>query len=252
MTGARRFLAACAACLALTGCVRATADTTIGDNETFSQHTIVAYGDSVASQITEFIGADVDALVGGIDESEEFQEFADRYPGQVSLERYTSGDLEGIELTLSDIPIDDFTDASTRALASVDASATLTRDGDDYVLDIRRGGEDALAALGIGRTNLELAQASVDVAATFTFPGVVTEATAGQIDGHTVTLGLADLATAPHIRIVAGAQDAIDWGPFLLWGGIAAGFAVVIGGATWLVIDDRRKSRTSHLPRPRL
>ena len=241
-----------AAALALAGCVRATADTTINSDDTFSQHTVIAYSDSVASQITDYLGVDVDSLIGNVGDSDDFQEFSDRFPGQVTLEPYVSGDLEGIELTLTDIPRDEFTEASTQALASVEASATLERDEDTYVVDIRRGGEDALALLGAGQTNLEFAQAAVDVQATFTFPGLVQEATAGEIDGHTVTLDLTDLATSPHIRIVADAGEAIDWGPILLWAGIAAALAAIIGGAAWLIVDDRKKSRVTHLPPPRV
>ncbi|WP_084099793.1 hypothetical protein [Demequina sp. NBRC 110051] len=251
-SSARSVAAVLAAALALAGCVRATADTTINADDTFSQHTVVAYSDSVASQITDYLGVDVNDLLGNVGDSDDFQDFSDRFPGQVTLDPYVSGDLEGIELTLTDIPLDDFSEASTQALASVEASATLERDDDTFVVDIRRGGDDALALLGAGQTNLEFAQAAVDVQATFTFPGLVQEAPAGAIEGHTVTLGLADLATTPHIRIVAEASDAIDWGPILLWAGIIAALAVIVGGAAWLIVDDRKKSRVTHLPAPRV
>ena len=248
----QRWLLAGVATLALTGCVRATADTTINADDTFSQDTVIAYSESVASQVTDYLDMDVDSLIGNVGDSDDFQDFSDRFPGQVVLEPYVSGDLEGIELTLTDIPLEEFSEASTQALASVEASATLERDDDTFVVDIRRGGEDALALLGVGQTNLEFAEAAVDVQATFTFPGLVQEATAGEIEGHTVTLGLTDLATTPHIRIVADAGEAIDWAPILLWAGIIAALTAIVGGAAWLIVDDRKKSRITHLPPPRV
>ncbi|WP_084128549.1 hypothetical protein [Demequina sp. NBRC 110055] len=247
-----RWAAASVAVVALAGCVRATADTTFSDDDTFSQHTIVAYSDSVASQITDYLGVDVDSLVGNVGDSDDFRAFADRFPGQVSLEPYASGELEGIELTLTDIPLEEFSEASTQALASVEASATVEQKDGAFVVDIRRGGEDALAGLGVGPSNLALAESAVDVEATFTFPGLVQSATAGTVEGHTVTLGLTDLATTPQIRMVADAGEAIDWGPILLWIGIAAALALIIGGAAWLIVDDRKKSRVTHLPPPRV
>ncbi|WP_084079398.1 LppM family (lipo)protein [Demequina sp. NBRC 110057] len=240
--------AALVAGLALTGCVRATVDTTIGADDTFSQHTVVAYSDDAAHQLTDYLGADVDALVGGIADSDDFLAFQAAHPGQVTLADYDDGELTGVELTLTDIPLDDFTEASTQALASVDASATLSDDDGQYVLTVTRADGADLSALAPGGANLELAEAAVDVAATFTFPGLVTEATAGDIDGHTVTLGLADLATTPEIRIVADATPAVNWGPILVAGGVALGLAVIIGGAAWLIVDDRRTSRRTSLP----
>ncbi|WP_431308407.1 LppM family (lipo)protein [Demequina litorisediminis] len=148
------------------------------------------------------------------------------------------------------MPLDEFAAASTQALASIDASASLTREDDQYILTVTRSADADLSSLAMGGVNLELAEAAVDVGATFTFPGLVTEASAGDIDGHTVTLGLADLATTPEIRIVADAAPAIDWGPILLVGGIALSLIAIVGGAAWLIVDDRRRARRTSLPAP--
>ena len=247
---ARSLAVGAVAAVALTGCVRATVDTTIGEDDTFSQHAIVAYSDDVANQISEYLGADVGSLVGSIDDNAEFRAFQERYPGQVTLEDYEEGDMHGVELTLTDLPLDEFSEAATQALASVDVSASLTHDDGSYLLSVTLNDDTGLAMLGLSDANIALVESSVDVEASFTFPGLVREATVGEIDGNTVTLGLADLATTPEIRIVADDSPSIDWGPLLIAIAVVAAFVLVIGGAMWLVIDDRRKSRRTALAAP--
>ncbi|GMA35511.1 hypothetical protein [Demequina litorisediminis] len=98
MTYARRSAAlavAVAAATLLTSCVRATVDTTIGEDDTFSQHTVAAYSDSVASQITDYLGADVDSLISGIESNDEFVAFQAAHPGQVEIADYDDGEPRG-------------------------------------------------------------------------------------------------------------------------------------------------------------
>ncbi|WP_062077327.1 LppM family (lipo)protein [Demequina globuliformis] len=236
--------------LALTGCVRATAETTFHEDETFSQHAIVAYEPSVADELTDRLGVDVNAVVGTLDESDEFLALQAQYPGQIELADYSEGEMSGLELTLTDLPLEAFEDASGEVLKSVGATASIAVEDGSYVISVRASTDDALALMALGESQLGLIEQTVNVQATFTFPGPVTEATAGDVTGNTVTLGLADLATTPEIRIVAGATPSIPWGTIGTWAAIIAGFAVVIGGATALVIQDRRASKRTHLPPP--
>ncbi|WP_061961379.1 LppM family (lipo)protein [Demequina flava] len=245
-----RVVGAVAVAVALTGCVKATADTTFGEDETFSQRAVVAYEDSVADDLTERLGFDVDSVVEGLDESPEFLALQEEYPGQIELADYDDGELEGLELTLTDMPIDAFAEASDEVLGTVGASASVELVDGMYIVSVTQSSDDALALLAVGPSQLELVESAVDVHATFTFPGPVREATAGEISGNTVSLGIADLATTPEIRIVADAQGSIPWGTILTWVAVIAGFAIIIGGATALVIQDRRASRRNALPDP--
>ena len=265
MTSALRWCAvAGVAALALAGCVRATVDTAVHEDGTFSSHSVVAISDSAASQFEEMLGSglpgDVDAevpddldiedLLGGAQDSPALADLEERYPGQVEVADYDDGELSGVEITLTDLPLDEFDAAGAQSAGALGASATLEAVEDTYVVTVTRPAELDLSTAGLTEGNLSLIESSVEIAVTFTFPGLVQEASAGEIDGKTVTLGLTDLASAEEIVIVAGASDAIDWGPWLRWGGIALAFVLVIGGAAALVIQDQRRRRTSALPAP--
>ncbi|WP_203657290.1 LppM family (lipo)protein [Demequina activiva] len=252
------------AALALTGCVRATVDTTVNADGTFSQHSVAAISDSAASQLQGMLGGglpgdiesevpedfDIEALLGGAQDSPELAELEEQYPGQVEVDDYDDGELSGVEITLTDLPLDEFNAAGAQAGGALGAQATLEEVEDTYVATIAPPADLDLASAGVTEASLSLIESSVEIAVTFTFPGLVEEASAGEVDGKTVTLGLTDLAAGEEIVIVAGANDAIDWGPWLRWGGIVLAFALVIGGAAALVIQDQRKRRRSSLPPP--
>ncbi|SEJ66764.1 LppM family (lipo)protein [Demequina mangrovi] len=269
----RRTAAALAiAAFALTGCVRVTAATTFSDEDTLSQHTVIAMtsqartafgqqldqlGDLDLPEGTELPeGADADVLDGldALLDPETMREglapLEEAHPGSVSVEPYEDEDgLEGVEIELTGIPIDELADAG--GAAPVGGASSVTREGDSYVVQIESGAASGLAAAGAGADDLTLLGAAVDIEASFTFPGLVTEATAGEIVGNTVTLGLSDLLAADTIRIVGGATTEHDWGPLLKWLAVIAGALVIIGGATALVLQDRRRRHESHLPPPR-
>ncbi|MDE0572033.1 hypothetical protein ON058_01225 [Demequina sp. B12] len=245
-----RAFASASILLALTGCVRATADTTFGEDGTFSQTAIVAYSDSVSGELADVIGMDPGVLIGGIEDSPEFRAFHEEYPDQVTISDYDDGDLAGIQLELTDIPIDAFDEASTQALGTLGASATVALEDGRYTVSFLRTGQDAAQLLALGSSQLELLGSSVDVEVTFTFPGPVTSATAGEISGNTVTIGFADLATTPEIRIVADAESVFPWAALGTWAAVVGAFALVIGGAAALVIQDKRARARNSLPPP--
>ena len=250
--------------LALAGCVRATVDTTVHEDGTFSQHSVAAISASAANQLEGMLGSDlpddvdadipqdldIETLLSGAQSSPELADLEKRYPGQVDVADYDDGERSGVEITLTDLPLDEFNAAGAQAAGALGASATLEEVDDTYVVTVMRPAELDLSSAGITEGNLSLIESSVDISVSFTFPGLVQEASAGTIEGKTVTLGLTDLASSEEIVIVAGASDAIDWGPWLRWGGVALAFALVIGGAAALVIQDQRKRRRSTLPPP--
>ncbi|MDN4480628.1 LppM family (lipo)protein [Demequina muriae] len=242
--------AAAIAALALTGCVRTTVDTTIGADGTFSQHSVVAFSDDVAAQIGDQAGMDVGALFDDLDGSPELAALEEQYPGQVLVEPYDDGELAGVELTLTDLPLDEFNAAAEQTASGIGGAATLTEADGQFIVEMMSPDDLDLDSLGVSESQLGLLESSVEVAITYTFPGIVEEATAGEIEGNTVTLGLTDLASGQDIRIVAGADDQFDWGPVLRWGGIVLAFILVVGGAAALIIQDRRKHRQSALPPP--
>lgn len=259
---------AAVATLALAGCVRATAETTIHEDGTFSQHSVAAISDSAAAQLEGMLGGDlpgdlaqelpegaggdldIDSLLGDAQDSPELAELQERYPGQIEVADYDDGELSGIEITVTDLPLEEFNASGTQAGGALGASATLEEVDGQYVVTLTRPAELDLSSAGVTSSNLSLIESSVDIAVTFTFPGLIEEASAGEVSGKSVSLGLTDLASNEEITIVAGANDAIDWGPWLRWGGIALAFVLVIGGAAALVIQDQRKRRRTVLPPP--
>lgn len=240
--------AAAVAGLVLTGCVRTTVDTTITSDDTFSQHSILAFNDTVAAQVTNEVGFDAANLAEELESAPEFIELQERFPGQIEVADYYDGELHGAELTLTDIPLEEFSNAATQAGTGLTGGATLTRENDTFVVEMSFPDTAGLEDIGVSESQLELLAGSLDIGVSYTFPGPVQSATAGTIEGHTVTLGLADIASGQDVRIVASAGDSIDWGPILTWGGVGLAFLLVIGGATALIIQDRRKSLRNTLP----
>lgn len=240
--------AAAVAVLALTGCVRTTVDTTIKSDDTFTQHSIIAFDDSVAAQVGDEAGLDVANLREQLESAPEFGELQERFPGQITVVDYDDGKLRGVEITLSDVPLEEFNTAAAQAGAGLTGGATLSRVDDTFVVEMVLPEEAGLDDLGVSPSQLQLLAGSLDIGVSYTFPGPVESTTAGVIDGHTVTLGLADIASGQDIRIVASAGDSFNWGPLLTWGGVALAFLLVIGGAIALIVQDRRKSSRNTLP----
>lgn len=234
--------------LALTGCVRTTVDTTITSDDTFSQHSIIAFNDTVAAQVSDEVGLDATNLREQLESAPEFAEFQQSFPGQIEVVDYDDGELRGVELTLTDIPIEEFNNAATQAGTGLTGGATLSREDDTFVVEMSFPETAGLADLGVSESQLGLLAGSLDIGVSYTFPGPIESATVGTVDGHTVTLGLADLAGGQDVRIVASAGDSINWGPILTWGGVGLAFLLVIGGATALILQDRRTSRRNTLP----
>lgn len=244
--------AAALAVVALTGCIRTTVDTTITSDDTFSQHSIIAFNDSVAAQVGSQAGLDVANLREQMEAAPEFAELQERFPGQVEVADFDDGELQGVEIMLTDMPLDEFNAAAAQTGTELTGGANLARVDDTFVVEIefpQAAGQDInLDDLGISPSQLELFANSVDISMSYTFPGPIESATAGTIEGHTVTLGLVDVMAGEDIRIVAAAGDSINWQPILTWGGVALAFLLVIGGATALIIQDRRRSLRNALP----
>ncbi len=269
----RHLLAAGAIAIALAGCVRLDAATELSSDDTFSQHLIVAFAPDIADQLDSGMlgglagGADAvpdDEMPDGLaldsfdpadlyDEiaaSDEFQSIQEEYPDQVELAPYDDGELVGVEVTLTDLPLDLYDEAAETAGGAFGLGGTLTHEDGEFVVTIPADESRDASALGLSAANLTLVANAVDVSVSFTFPGLVTEAPDGTAEGRTATLGIAELMSPDEIRIVASDADQIYWTPILTWGGIILAAIVILGGATLLVLQDVRARRRSHLPAP--
>lgn len=236
------------AVLALAGCVRTTVDTTFNSDDTFSQHSIIAFNDAVAAQVGQQEGLDIANLPELLGDNPELQELQEEFPGQIDVVEYDDGELKGVETTLTDMPLELFNDAAAQAGTGLTGGATVTRVDNTFVVEMVFPEEANLADAGVTPSQVELLAGQLDISVSYTFPGPVESASAGTVEGHTVTMGLADIMGGDDIRIVGSAGDSINWQPILTWGGVGLAFVLVIGGATALIIQDRRTSLRNTLP----
>lgn len=240
------------ATLALSGCVRVLADTTVHADDTYSQHVIVAVNEAAVSELMgPGGGGDFSDVLSSATGSEAFQGLVEQYPDSVTVTEYTSGELDGIEVRIDSLPLAQFNDAASSVTGAAGTNATLERVGDTFVVTLASDAGDELEGLDGAGGDLALLDSAIDFEIAYSFPGLVTEASAGTISGKTVRLSLTDLLDNQQIRIVAGADPAIDWGPIIRWTLITLAFVVIVGGATLLVMQDRRRQRRTNLPPPR-
>lgn len=234
--------------VALAGCVRTTVDTTFTSDDTFSQHSVVAFNDAVAAQLSNEVDADLGNLSELLGDNPALDELEAKFPGQIEVLPYDDGELKGVETILTDMPLELFNDAAAQAGTGLAGGATVTRVDDSYVVEMVFPDEASLAGTGVTQSQLDLLAGQLDISVSYTFPGPVESTTAGTVEGHTVTLGLADFAGGDDIRIVGSAGDSFNWQPILTWGGVGLAFVLVIGGAAALIIQDRRHSIRTTLP----
>ncbi|PKQ17482.1 MAG: hypothetical protein CVT68_08290 [Actinobacteria bacterium HGW-Actinobacteria-8] len=232
----------------LTGCVRFQSTNTFTADDTVTQDLIVALTSDAASQVgvdlttltaAALKGTDVVGL--GVD------------PSKVTIEDYSEGDRKGVHIVAKDLTLDEFNTAAQAGVGEIapglGTPMTVERDGDTYVITIPADPNRDLSGVQ-GASAIGLISDSIDFAITFTFPGPVKSATAGQIDGKTVVLGLEDLLTPDEIVIRGQATAGIAWGPILKWGGLVAAAIVIVGGAALLIWQDKRRMTHNTLPPP--
>lgn len=232
----------------LTGCVRFDFTNTFTPDDTVTLDLTVALTPDAADQV----GIDLDTLTAsaltgadaaglGVD------------PSKVTIEDYAEGDRRGVHIVARDLTLDEFNSAAGAGLGEIapglSAPITVERDGDVYVITIAMGQNQGLPEIPGGGA-IGLISNSIDFAITFTFPGPVKSATAGQVEGKTVVLGVEDLVAGGDIVIRGQATDAIAWGPILRWGGIGAVALLIIGGAALLIWQDKRRTSHNTLPPP--
>lgn len=242
-----RVAALVVATCALSGCVNFTSENTFSDHDTVTQDTIVALAPEAADQL----GVDLDQLNAATITSQEGSALPGIDPAKVTIEDYREGDLQGIHVVARDLTLDEFNAASTSGVEGVTqgvgAPMTVTREGDDYVITIPADESRDLSGVR-GGSSLGLISSAITFELSFTFPGPVKSATAGDVNGKTVVLSLEDLLTPDEIVIRGQATEGIAWTPILRWAGIIAAALVIIAGAAFLIWQDKRRQRPRSLP----
>lgn len=232
--------------VALTGCVRVTSTNTFSDHDTVTQDTIIALAPDAASQL----GIDLDTLTAAAFE-ESGQGVTGVDPSKVTITDYTDGDLKGVHIVATDLTLDEFNAAAGASAQEVGAglgtTLTVERDGDDYVVTIPADPQRDLSDVR-GAGSIGLLGDSIDVSVRLTFPGPVRSASAGDVNGKSVTLGLEDLMTPDEIVVRGQATNGIAWTPILRWAGLIGALVVIVGGAAFLVWQDHRKRAITSLP----
>ena len=234
------------AVLALAGCARFTAVDTFGQDNTVTQDLTLALTPDAAKQV----GIDLSTLTAAALKSKSADAFPGIDPSQITIEDYTEGDRKGVHVVARDLTFDQFNAATkgTTALANgLGTPITVARDGDTYIVTFPADPKRDLSQVS-GGSSIGLISSSIDFSIAMSFPGPVKSATAGKVNGKTVVLGLEDVLTPDAIVIKAQATPGIAWGPILRWLGIGGLAVVIVGGATLLIWQDKRKQRINDLP----
>lgn len=235
------------AVLALAGCARFTAVDTFSQDNTVTQDLTLALTPDAAMQV----GIDLGTLTAAALKSKSADAFPGIDPSKITIEDYTEGDRKGVHIVARDLTLDEFNAAATEGSSSIanglGTPMTVAREGDTYIVTVPADPARDLSQVR-GGGSLGLVSSSVDFSITMEFPGPVKSATAGQVDGKKVVLGLEDLFTPDEIVIKAQATPGIAWGPILRWLGIGAIAVIIVGGAAFLIWQDKRKQRLNNLP----
>ncbi|MFB7800329.1 LppM family (lipo)protein [Isoptericola sp. NPDC056134] len=203
--------------LALAGCMKVDMDMTLSEDDTVSGSIVMAVSNSLA----ETMGMEPGELwkqAGG--------ELSQNLPEGTSQEPYSDDEYTGTRYTFTDAPISQISGEGGEDL-------TITRDGDNYVVDGTMNlseGADQLKSLP------QNVQDAFDVSLAITFPGPVSDAT-GAIDGNTVTW-TPKVGENAEIHAVGAATAGSSFPWWIV--GLVVGL-VVIGLVVWFVVRNNRR-----------
>ncbi|SKC76112.1 LppM family (lipo)protein [Krasilnikoviella flava] len=204
--------------LALAGCMKVDMDMTLSEDDTVSGTIVMAVSNSLA----ETMGMEPGELwnqAGG--------ELSQNLPEGATQEPYSDDEYTGTKYTFTDAPISQISGEGGEDL-------TITRDGDDYVVDGTMNlseGADQLESLP------QNVQDAFDVRLAITFPGPVSDAT-GTIDGNTVTW-TPKVGEDTEIHAVGAAEEGAGGFPWWIVGLVVG--LVVIGLVVWFVVRNNRR-----------
>jgi len=242
-----RIAATAIAVIALAGCARFTAVDSFGQDNTVTQDLTIALTPDAAKQV----GIDLSTLTATALKSETAQAFPGIDPSKITIEDYTEGDRKGVHIVARGLTFDEFNaaakDGSNAVANGLGTPMTVAREGDTYIVTLPADPKRDLSQVQ-GGSSIGLISSSIDFSITLSFPGPVKSASAGQVDGKKVVLGLEDIVTPDAIVIKAQATPGIAWDPILRWFGIGGVAVVIVGGAALLIWQDKRKRRINDLP----
>jgi len=203
--------------LALAGCMKVDMDMTLSEDDTVSGSIVMAVSNSLA----ETMGMEPGELwdqAGG--------ELSQNLPEGASQEPYSDDEYTGTRYTFTEAPISQISGEGGEDL-------TITRDGDNYVVD-------GTMNLSEGSEQLEQlpqnVQDAFDVRLAITFPGAVSDAT-GTVDGTTVTW-TPQVGEDTEIHAVGAATAGSSFPWWIV--GLVVGL-VVIGLVVWFVVRNNRR-----------
>ncbi|MGF0115282.1 LppM family (lipo)protein [Promicromonospora sp. Marseille-Q5078] len=210
--------------LVLAGCLRLDMDMTVSEDDTVSGTMIAAF----SNQLAETLGMEPGELwdqAGG--------ELGLDLPEGATQEPYSDDEYTGTRITFTDTPIEDVGGNGA-------ADVSITRDGDEYVVD-------GTVDLSEGADQLEQlpqnVQDAFDVQLSITFPGAVSDVSdSGQVDGTTVTWTPA-IGENTEIHARGAAEEGAGGFPWWIVGLVVG--LIVIGLVVWFVVRNNRRSATA-------
>ena len=168
-----RLGAAAIVTLALAGCVRVDTDTQIHADDTFSQHAVIAFAPDLMGQLGDLVG-DVPAgtplddldpgdLYSQLTSDPDVAAAQEQYPGQIEIEPYDDGELKGIELTLTDLPLSLYEEGVADVAGGLGASGSIEHTDGSFILTVPADPSRDASAAGATAGNLALIEGAVDV-----------------------------------------------------------------------------------------
>ncbi len=204
------------AALALAGCMRMQVDATVTEDDTVNGTVILALADSVL----ELAGDEADGL---------WEESGFEGDEGVTSEDYAQDGFTGKKYTFADTPLSEFSDQDL----------SITREGDEFVVDGNLDMSDMGSEDLEGLPGMEGILDSFEITVAFTFPGEVVSSN-GTVDGNTVTWEAQPGQPNPlEARAKASASSPLPLGLIL---GIV-GAVVVVGAVVAVFLVTRRRRR---------
>ena len=229
-----------------TGCARVTSTHSFSDHNTITQDTVVAF----TPQAADAIGIDLNDLTADAITQSAVGVLPGVDASKVTVEDFVDGDLRGIHVVARDLTLEEFNAAASVSAEGVAPGVgtpmSVVRDGDTYVVTIPADESRDVSGMR-GASSIGAIANAVTFELRFTFPGPVKSASVGQVNGKTVVIGLEDLLNPEEIVIRGQATDGIAWGPILRWAGLIGLGVVIVGGAGFLVWQDKRRQRITGL-----
>lgn len=222
--------------VALSGCMKLHNTSTFHSDNTVDQHVIIAMDLEVFGEESAIAPSDF--------ENEVPADIKDR----VTVKEYSDDQgLQGVDVTITKMTLDEFNSGDLLADSNEvtgTGNASVVREGDEFVVTLpAAGASEPEGAEEFGMDSASILSA-IDFKTEFIFPGEVISASAGTINGNTVTLTGTDLLVDDDIVIRANATSGGAVGAWL-WVVLGLVGLVVIGVVVAIIVISSRKKNTA-------